>query len=304
MHADEIETSVGLVRSLLQSQYPQWADLPLKRIASAGTDNVIYRLGDTLSVRLPRIHWAIDQIDKEHEWLPKLAPHLPLIIPNQLAIGEPDYGYPYRWGVYEWLGGKNSAESPPTDLNQAACDLAQFLIALRQIDTADAPRAQDVNIRGMPLYLRDDQTRSAISAIASIPQMSGMIDTKVATEIWETALAQPEPTEPAVWLHGDLLCGNVLVQDGRVSAVIDFSGLCVGDPTCDLMIAWSLLDHESRAIFRSSLGVDSATWLRGMGHALSQAVMFVPYYLETNPIGVRYAMRMLEQIFEAYGEWG
>lgn len=295
MHPDEVETSVDLVRLLLQAQFPQWADLPIRRVASAGTMNFIYRLGDTMLVRLLRKASLLDQISKEYEWLPRLAPHLPLTVPKQLARGRPDQGYPFDWAVYEWLEGDNSAETPPHDLTQAALDLAQFLIALRQIDPSGAPLAEDVTVRGMPLSLRDAQTRSAISA------MEGMIDTKVATMIWETALAQSEPTEPTVWLHGDLLCGNVLVQDGRISAVIDFSKLCVGDPTCDLMIAWSLLDHNSRAIFRSALDVDSATWLRGMGHALSQAVVFVPYYLKTNPLGVRYAMRMLDQIFEEYG---
>ncbi|MEM7531135.1 MAG: aminoglycoside phosphotransferase family protein [Chloroflexota bacterium] len=290
MHTDEVDTSTDLVRRLLTAQFPEWSNLTLKRVTSTGTDNAIYRLGDTMSVRLPRIHWATGQIDKEFEWLPKLAPHLPFQVPVPLVKGQPTDEYPHQWAVYQWLAGKNSADAHISDLNQAAIDIAQFLTALRQIDTTGGPSAKNYNIRGMPLALRDEETRKAIA------KLEGMIDTQAAITVWEAALdAQPPHHEP-VWLHGDLLSGNILINQGRVHAIIDFGGLAVGDPTCDLMIAWSLFTNESRAVLWDALEVDEATWLCGRGHALSQAAIFIPYYLETNPIGMRNARRMLDEI--------
>jgi hypothetical protein len=137
MHADEIDTDVALVRRLLAGQFPQWADLAIDPVVSYGTDHDIYRLGEHLAARLPCIGWATDQATKEAEWLPKLAPHLPLAVPVQLAMGQPAEGYPYEWSVYEWLPGEN-ANGTIDDLDQAAVDLAAFVNALRQIDTTDA----------------------------------------------------------------------------------------------------------------------------------------------------------------------
>lgn len=298
MHKNEVYTSAELVRRLLASQFPKWAKLPITPVASAGTDNAIYRLGDKMAVRLPRIHWAIGQIDKEHKWLPKLAPFLPLEIPVPLAKGNPGEGYPYQWAVYKWLEGENAATGHITDLRQAALDLAQFLISLRQIDTTGAPLAATDNTRGMPLALRDKATRMAIAAL------EGMIDTDAATAVWEAALKAPESSHSPLWFHGDLLSGNLLVKEGQLRAVIDFGGLAVGDPTCDLMIAWSLFTGESRDVFRDALAVNDAIWIRSRGHSLSQAVIFIPYYLHTNPVGVRYAKRMIEQVLADYSANG
>ena len=157
MHADEVDTDVGLVRRLLATQFPQWADLAIDPVVSYGTDHDIYRLGDQLAARLPRIGWATNQAAKEAEWLPKLAPHLPLAVPVQLAMGQPAEGYPFEWSVYEWLPGEN-ANDTIGDLNQAAVDLAAFVNALRQIDTSDAhPRPP--GRRGAPLAELDEQVR-------------------------------------------------------------------------------------------------------------------------------------------------
>jgi aminoglycoside phosphotransferase (APT) family kinase protein len=287
MHADEIPTDVGLVRRLLAAQFPQWASLSLTPVPSAGTDNAIYRLGDDLAVRLPRIHWATGQVAKERAWLPKLAPLLPLQLPEQLAIGAPDAGYPYQWAIYRWLPGEHATSAPLIDPQQAARDLAAFILALQQIDPVGGPPAREHNLRGVPLALRDAATRAAIAA------MGGLIDTYLATQVWDAALRVPPWEGEPVWFHGDLLPGNLLVVDGRLSAVIDWSGLGVGDPACDLMCAWALFGGESREAFRSALGVDAATWARARGQALSQAVIFVPYYLHTNPVGVASARRML-----------
>ncbi|MDJ0533892.1 MAG: aminoglycoside phosphotransferase family protein [Xenococcaceae cyanobacterium MO_207.B15] len=278
------------MRHLLTSQFPQWANLAIKPVLSAGTDNAIFRLGHDMSVRLPRIDWAQAQVDKEHEWMPRLAPHLPLAIPLPLAKGEPDEKYPYNWSVYKWLKGENASIEQLLDPCQTAIELAQFITALQQIDTRGGPLAEEHNLRGVPLKTRDKVTRESIATLKDT------IDTNAAFAVWEEALQALEWNNKPVWFHGDLLIGNLLFERGRLSAVIDFGGLGVGDPACDLMIAWSLFSGESRKVFRESLKVDDATWARGRGQALSQAVIFIPYYLNTNPIGVGYARKMIKEI--------
>jgi len=295
MHDDEVNTDMSLVIRLLASQFPHWADLPLSTVESAGTDNAIYRLGDDMAVRLPRIHWATGQADKERNWMPKLAPHLPLAIPAPLAKGTPGEGYPWDWSIYRWLEGENLTLEQVPDPNQSAIDIANFIIALQKIDITDAPLAIDYGLRGEPLATRDMDTREAISALHE------MIDVDAVTKIWDSALHASEWDREPVWFHGDLLPGNLLFKQGRLSAVIDFGGLGVGDPACDLMIAWSLFSGESRDAFRRALQVDDATWARGRGHALSQALIFIPYYLETNPVGVKNAWHTINEILAEDG---
>lgn len=291
MHVDEVDTDVSLVSRLLAAQFPQWANLPIKPVQSAGTDNTLYRLGEDMVVRLPRIHWALGQIDKERRWLPRLAPHLPLAVPVQLAQGEPGEGYPWPWAVYRWREGENATIDHMAEPDQAAIDLAQFITALQQIDTTGGPPPGSHNLsRGKPLALRDSATREAITALNS------MIDAQAVTAAWEAALQAAEWDRPPVWFHGDMLPGNLLFVHGRLSAVIDFGALGVGDPACDLMIAWNLFSGESRELFRAFLAVDEATWARGRGWALSQALIFIPYYLNTNPVGVGYAQRAIAEV--------
>ncbi|MBA2298291.1 MAG: aminoglycoside phosphotransferase family protein [Actinobacteria bacterium] len=286
MHADEVDTDVSLVGRLLAAQFPQWAALPIEPVQSAGTDNALYRLGDEMVVRLPRIHWAVGGLDKDLRWLPELAPLLPLAIPVPLAKGRPAEGYPWEWGVYRWLEGEDATSECIADRCQAATELARFTAALQRID----PRGGRLANRGAPLATRDGPTREAIAAL------HGTIDADAATTAWEAALQAPEWNRGPVWVHGDLLPGNLLVERGRLSAVIDFGGLGVGDPACDLMIAWDLFSGESRDVFRAAVAVDDATWARGRGHALSQALIFIPYYLGTNPVGVSGARRRIVEV--------
>lgn len=215
LHADEIPTDVDLVRRLLAAQFPQWADLPLAPVPSAGTDNAIYRLGADMAVRLPRIHWATGQIAKEWVWLPRLAPHLPVQLPVQLATGAPDAGYPYQWAVYAWLPGEHATSAFMPDPYVIARELAQCILALQRIDPAGGPPAVEHGLRGVPLALRDAGTRAAIAA------MGGMLDAAAAMRVWEAALRAPAWAGPPVWFHGDLLPGNLLIRDGRLSAVFD-----------------------------------------------------------------------------------
>ena len=288
MHADEIETDVALVRRLLAGQFPQWADLPIDPVVSYGTDHDIYRLGEHLAARLPRIGWATEQAAKEAEWLPKLAPHLPLAIPVQLAMGSPAEGYPFDWSVYKWLPGEN-AIGTIDDLDQAAVDLAAFVNALRQVDPTGA-HPRPAHGRGGPLAEHDEGVRG------SIAELGDRIDGVAALRSWEESLNAPAWDSGEVWVHGDLLPGNLLVVNGRLSAVIDFGGLNLGDPACDLQPAWNVFAGDSRLLFRTELDVDDASWLRGRGWALLQAVFALPYYRDTNPGMIRQASHALAQV--------
>jgi aminoglycoside phosphotransferase (APT) family kinase protein len=295
MHADELDIDVALVRRLLAAQFPQWADLSITPVKSAGTDNAIYRLGSDMAVRLPRIDWAITQVDKEHQWLPRLAPYLPLAIPVPLAMGTPGEGYPWHWSVYHWLAGENATIEPIADPGQAARDLAQFIASLRRIDpvgwsSPEPPRAS----RGVPLSTRDAPTRAAIA------ELSGMLDTGVATAAWDAALQTPVWNGPPVWSHGDLSPLNLLVERGRITAVIDFSCLGVGDPACDLIVAWNFLSAETREIFRAALSVDDAMWARGRGWALSIGLIALPYYQTSNPVLAGIARRAINEVLADY----
>lgn len=291
MHADEVDTDASLVRRLLSTQFPRWADLPIEPVASAGTDNALYRLGNDLAVRLPRIHWATGQVQKEHEWLPNLAPLLPLAIPVPEAMGEPGEGYPWQWSVYRWLDGENATLERLADASQAAIDLAGFVAALQRVDTAGGPLpGQHNSRRGVPLSERDSLTRAAIASLR------GLIDTDAATSAWEAALEAPVWPNSPVWIHGDLQSGNLLATDGKLTAVIDFGCLGVGDPACDTIVAWNLFEAEARHAFRDTLHVDEATWARGRGWALSTALIALPYYRTSNPVLAAIATHAIAEV--------
>jgi aminoglycoside phosphotransferase (APT) family kinase protein len=296
LHPDEFDIDTDLIRRLLAAQFPQWAGLPVAPSPLAGTDNAIYRVGEQLAARLPRLERSVAQVDKEHEWLPRLGPSLPLAVPVPLAKGAPGEGYPWPWAVVPWFDAVPATRDNLTDLSAAATDLGRFLTALRAIDPSGGPVPGEHNFgRGVPLAERDQATRDAIAALA------GMLDQRAATQAWEAALGAEVLTGPAVWIHGDLLPGNVLVSQGRVKAVIDFGGLGVGDPACDLMIAWALFSGDSRQAFRAAVAVDDATWARGRGWALSWALIYIPYYLDTNPAGVKDAWHVVAEVLADAG---
>jgi aminoglycoside phosphotransferase (APT) family kinase protein len=291
MHADEVDVDAGLVRRLVAAQFPDWADLPLDPVEPRGTDNAIFRLGDDMAVRLPRRERTVATLVKERAWLPRLAPLLPLAVPLPLAEGAPGDGYPWTWSVYRWLEGNNAIAEPLGDLSQAASDLVAFLTALQRIDTSGGPPPGEHNFgRGEPLANRDAAVRSAIAVLQDD------LDVDVAAT-WDAALRAPDWPGPPVWIHGDLDARNLLVECGRLSAVIDWGSLGVGDPACDVMVAWKVLSAESRAGFRAALAVDDPTWTRARGWALSQALMALSYYtLDTNAVLVHEARRWLAEV--------
>lgn len=288
MHPEEVPTDAALVRRLLADQFPRWAGLAVEPVRSHGTDHAIYRLGDDLVARLPRVARAVGQAATEATWLPRLAPHLPLRLPAQVARGRPGHGYPFAWSVYEWLPGEN-ADGTLDDPTRAAVDLAAFVRALHRVDTTGAPPRR-AGARGGPLVECDAQVRDAVA------RLGDRVDGAAVLRSWEESLRAPVWRGREVWLHGDLLPGNLLVVDGRLSAVIDFGCLTVGDPACDLLPAWNVFAGDSRARFRAELAVDDATWLRGRGWALAQAVVALPYYWDTNPGMVRQARHALGQV--------
>lgn len=282
---------VSLVNRLIAGQFPQWGDLPIMPVDSSGTDNVIFRLGDDMAVRLPRVEWGISQVEKEQRWLPILAPHLPLDIPAPLALGMPAEGYSWCWSVYHWLEGKDATIGSLDDPYQAATTLAQFVTALQRIDSTGGPTpGQHNSCRGVPLAMRDPSVHAAIA------NLHNTIDTDLAAKAWEAALQAPVWQGPDVWIHGDLHAGNLLVDRGQLSAVIDFGCLGVGDPACDWMFAWNLLSVETRNVFRSALSVDDATWARGRGWALSLGLIALPYYQSSNPVLAGIARRMIDEV--------
>ncbi|MER8072295.1 aminoglycoside phosphotransferase family protein [Streptomyces sp. NPDC094034] len=291
MHADEVDVEPAVVRRLVAEQFPQWADLPLEPVTSDGTDNLIYRLGEEMSVRLPRAGGADEQAAKECRWLPEIAPLVPLAIPVPLGFGVPGCGYPFNWSVRRWLTGETAIAERIGDPLSAATELADFLLALQRIDTTDGPPPGQHNFfRGVPLSTRDAQTRAALDKVGDV------IDSEAARAEWEVALRAPAWEGSPVWVHGDLQAGNVLVEDGRLSAVIDFGGLGVGDPACDVMAAWTVLPAEGRDTFRAALQVDDATWARGRGWVLSVALIILPYYQHSNPAIFSKALSWINEI--------
>ena len=283
MHVDEVDTDAELVRRLLHAQHPQWAHLSIRRVPSAGTDNAMYRLGDDLAVRLPRIDWALDTVAKEQRWLPVLAPQLPLAVPLPVAVGAPSEEFPYPWGVVQWLPGELAAPDVLADHVQAARDLAAFVRALRGVDATDGPWHR----RGGSLEAADRMVRAGIDGV------DDDVDTDALLEVWAEAVAAPAHGGPPMWFHGDLSYLNVLATDGRVCGVIDWGTCGVGDPAIDMIVAWSLLSAGARDVYRGELDVDDAEWARGKGWAVT-GVFGVPYYRHTNPILVADKLHTIE----------
>ncbi|MPZ83272.1 MAG: phosphotransferase [Actinophytocola sp.] len=266
----DAEIDAELVRRLVAAQFPRWAGLPVRPVAKPGWDNATYRLGEEMSVRLPRFERWVGQVERERRWLPRLAPHLPLAVPVPLAVGAPDEGYPYPWSVYRWLPGEPSSLDLVDDPRRAAADLAEFLAALQRVDATGGPPPEWSNgFRGADLADERDSPVVASRMYDRITALEGIVDTDAVWAVWETALAAPVRDGPPVWVHGDPAPPNMLVDGGRLSAVIDFGTLAVGDPACDLIAAWAFLTADTRDTFRAALGVDDATWARGRGWGLS-----------------------------------
>jgi aminoglycoside phosphotransferase (APT) family kinase protein len=279
-----------LVRGLVDAQFPHWSHLPIRPVAAGGWNNKTFHLGNHMLVRLPSAAAYAAQVQKEQRWLPILAPLLPLPIPTPLALGMPANGYPWKWSIYEWIDGEVALPECITDLRDFATCLARFLVELQGIDTAGGPAPGLHNFyRGGPLLTYDAQTRQAIAVLKD------KINVDAVTEIWNAALNAPWHGKP-VWIHGDVSLGNLLVREGRLSAVIDFGILGVGDPACDLAIAWTLFQDNSREAFRVTLKLDADTWARGRGWTLWKALILAAGLSNSNAIEAANPWRIIDEV--------
>ena len=266
---ERIRISSSLVRDLISTQFPRWRSLPIRRVDADGWDNSTFRLGDHMKVRLPTHAEYASQVTKEYHWLPRLAPLLPLGVPMPLALGAPADTYPWPWAVYRWLEGETANPERIDDQRKFAVDLAQFLRALQQIDTVDGPRTGKHSFyRGGPLSVYNAETRQSVAVLR------GEIDADEAIAVWEAALDTPW-RGPTVWVHGDMAAANLIVKNGRLTGVIDFGCCAVGDPACDLTIAWTLLGAEGEEAFRTALSADKSAWTRARGWALWKALFIL-----------------------------
>jgi aminoglycoside phosphotransferase (APT) family kinase protein len=280
-----------LVARLVAAQFPQWADLPIRPVDADGWDNATFRLGEHMSVRLPSSQAYVEQVDKEHRWLPVLARQLPLVIPEPLAKGEPGCGFPRPWSVYRWIDGQTAQDGQIANLCEFAADLADFLTALYRIDPSGGPLPGTHNFfrGGSPAYY-EEETRTALAALR------GVIDTGLAAEVWEAALDAPWDGSP-VWFHGDAQPGNLLLDAaGRLHAVIDFGTSGIGDPACDTTIAWTFLSGDSQRVFKERLPVDEATWTRGRGWAIWKAMIVLVQEMETEADDANFTKDIINKI--------
>ena len=264
MSSDAVAVDIPQVRRLVAAQFPQWADRPVTPVPSSGVDNITFRLGDDMLIRMPRFARWIGQVTREQRWLPVLAPHLPLAVPVPMGKGRPGEGYPFPWSVYRWIEGSNAELSNLADHGQAAVDLADFLLALREVDATDGPPPEWSNgFRGVGLHDHRDSVVVASLMHERIARLEGLFDVDGVTEVWQAGLDAPAWDGDPVWVHGDLVGANMVARDGRLAAVIDFGTLAVGDPACDLIAAWGFLPAAARDSFRKLLAVDDNTWARG-----------------------------------------
>ena len=293
-NTDNIHIDVSLVHQLIITQFPEWANLTIKPVEFSGWDNRTFHLGEYMTVRLPSNAEYAEQVEKEQYWLPKLAPYLPLPISTPLAMGNPGKEYPLHWSIYKWLDGDTASIERINDLNQFAIALAEFLVALQQCDATGGPLPGEHNFyRGGDLAIYEAETREAIKTLGD------KIDVDAVTYVWDTARASTWHNPP-VWIHGDIATGNLLVKNGQLNAVIDYGQLGIGDPACDLAIAWTFFRGESRQAFRQTLKLDPATWARGRGWTLWKALIVYAGLSGTNPREVEKSKLIINEVVKDY----
>lgn len=292
MDSQALKIDEALVRSLVAAQFPQWKELSVQPVALSGWDNRTFHLGDQMLVRLPSAQAYAFQVEKEHRWLPKLAPHLPLPIPVPLAMGEPALGYPWKWSVYRWLEGEAAATAHIDDLNKFAAGLAGFLNALQKIDPEGGPLPGPENFyRGGEIKVYEPEMLQALALLKN------RVDVEAARRVWKKALATAW-RRPPVWIHGDVSAGNLLVQRGELSGVIDFGQVAIGDPACDLSIAWTMFAGESRELFRAKLCLDEGTWMRGRAWTLWKAMIIAAGLVGANAAEAKQCWRIIGEVLD------
>ncbi|MGW5863511.1 aminoglycoside phosphotransferase family protein [Streptomyces sp. NPDC055239] len=288
----------ALVKRLVAAQFPHWRDLPVRPVDVDGWDNRTYRLGDALTARLPTAPGYVPAVAKENEWLPRLAPSLPFAVPPILGQGAPGEGYPFPWSVRGWLDGETAAPERIDDMRQFALSVAEFIIALQRCDATGGPLAGEHSwYRGASLAYYDEETRRCLAAL------EGRVDTGRAAAVWEAALGAQWHGVP-VWFHGDIAPGNLLVADGKLTAVIDFGTSGVGDPACDLVIGWGMFSGESREAFRSAVGQDEGTWARARGWLLWKCLLTLTGHIDTDPERAAFDRRVIADVLADHELFG
>ncbi len=289
---EKMNITENLVRELIAQQFPRWSHLPIQAVNNSGWDNRTFHLGTEMLIRMPSSAEYAGQVEKEQTWLPQLAPYLPLPIPAPLAMGKPSTLYPWKWSINQWLPGETAAVTPINDLPEFAHDLALFLKTLQSINSIGGPLAGPQSFyRGGDLAVYDSETRKAIE------DLKNHIDFHAATQVWEKGLTT-SCQNPPVWVHGDVSVGNLLLSQGKLSAVIDFGQLAIGDPACDLAIAWTLFEGKSRSIFLETLELDSKTWERGRAWALWKAMMYLVNQQTEMNFEAKRALRTIHEVIE------
>ncbi|MFJ4045236.1 aminoglycoside phosphotransferase family protein [Microbacterium sp. NPDC089987] len=278
-----------LVRSLVRGQFPAWAELPVHPVVQAGNDHRMFRLGRELVVRLPAAVAYVPQVRKEQQWLPRLGPQVTMRIPEVVGRGEPCDPFPAPWSIYDWIDGHRPEPALLSGDETAAAALGDFLSSLQRIQASDGPVPGPHSAwRGAPVAQWDDQVQRRLSLLDS-PQRDRAVG------LWRDATTAPAH-EAAVWLHGDVAIGNLLVDRRHsLSAVLDFGCSAVGDPACDTVIFWTQFRGTARRAFRTSLGLDDAAWARGAGWALWKGLIMLT---NVTPGESDFARRVLHELLD------
>ena len=291
---DKLEITSQIVSSLIAEQFPQFSHLPIRPVDHGGNDNRTFHLGTEMSIRLPSSEEYVRQVKKEQEWLPKIAPHLPLPIPQPIAMGMPSESYPLNWSIYKWLAGEspNNLELGDTYLETIAAQLANFLSEFHKYDAAGAPAPGLHNWwRAAHTSIYDAQTRMLIE------QLKDLVDADKATSLWQRAISSKWNKDP-VWVHGDVASGNLLVKNNKLAAVIDFGCMGIGDPACDLTIAWTFFRGKSREIFKANLQLDEETWARARGWAMWKALFEISELKDKSGVGLMKQRQIINAVMK------
>ncbi|MCU7722636.1 aminoglycoside phosphotransferase family protein [Actinoplanes sp. KI2] len=293
LHEDEVRVTVEQVRDLLAEQCPQWSELPVTALPAEleGTDHALFRVGDALVARMPKIAWAVDRAGSDARWLPVLASHLPARVPVPLHVGEPGAGYPWRWTVVPWFAGHTPARLGCDDV-PLSHQLAAFVRALHRIDPGGGP-SKPPGARGAALIHADEGVRQVLPRLA---QHDDGFDVAAAEAAWNTCLAAPDWDRDPVWIHGDLQPGNLITNGNGLAAVIDFGAPGVGDPAPDVAPALWTFTGAARDAYRDAVGYDDATWRRACGWALAPSLTGIDYYRHTFPRMAEHGRRMVRAV--------
>ena len=289
---ESIKIDSLFIQNLLSKQFPQWSKLPIVSVEPQGWDNRVFRLGKNMLIRVPSAACYASQVIKEQKWLAVIAPKLTIEIPEPIAMGKPDFGYPWNWSIYKWIKGETAAMSKLANSCEFARDLAQFLMALHKIDAKDGPLpGKDNFYRGGSLEVYDEETKKAIFAL------KGKIDEHSAAQIWDAGVKTSWSAKP-LWVHGDISSGNLLVKESKLHAVIDFGMLCIGDPACDLSITWTYLEGKAREVFKQCFSFCEDTWARARAWTLWKALIIAAGFVKSNSIETENCWGVISKVIE------